>query len=51
MKQSILWEGSRVMRDTWLEGCVVGKGCNIKCNAAIFDAVIVDLLGAQNGEA
>jgi NDP-sugar pyrophosphorylase family protein len=44
VKESILWEGSVAMRDTWLERCVVGKDCHVKTNAAIFDGVIVDPL-------
>jgi mannose-1-phosphate guanylyltransferase/phosphomannomutase len=42
VKQSILWDGAKVMRDTWIERCVVGKDCRVKTNAAIFDGVIVD---------
>ena len=42
MKESILWDGAVAMRDTWLERCVVGRGCHVKTNAAIFDGVIVD---------
>lgn len=42
VKQSILWDGAVVMRDSWLERCVVGKDCRVKTNAAIFDGVIVD---------
>ena len=42
VKESILWDGATVQRDTWLERCVVGKGCHVKTNAAIFDGVIVD---------
>lgn len=44
VKQSILWDGAVAMRDTWLERCVVGRGCHVKTNAAIFDGVIVDPL-------
>jgi len=25
-----------------LERCVVGKGCQVKSNAAVFDGVIID---------
>jgi len=42
VKQSILWHGACVMRDTRLERCVVGTGCRVKSNAAVFDGVIVD---------
>ncbi|MCL6519710.1 MAG: NDP-sugar synthase [Armatimonadetes bacterium] len=42
VKESILWEGARVMQNTILERCVVGKGCQVKSNAAVFDGVIVD---------
>jgi NDP-sugar pyrophosphorylase family protein len=48
VKESILWEGARAMRDTWLERCVVGKGCHVKTNAAIFDGVIVDPIRREN---
>lgn len=44
VKESILWDGAVAMRDTWLERCVVGRGCHVKTNAAIFDGVIVDPL-------
>jgi mannose-1-phosphate guanylyltransferase/phosphomannomutase len=42
VKQSILWHGACVMRDTMLERCVVGRDCRVKSNAAVFDGVIVD---------
>jgi mannose-1-phosphate guanylyltransferase/phosphomannomutase len=42
VKQSILWHGACVMRDTMLERCVIGTGCRVKSNAAVFDGVIVD---------
>jgi mannose-1-phosphate guanylyltransferase/phosphomannomutase len=42
LKESILWEGAVVMRGTHLERCVVGNGCHVKSNAAVFDGVIVD---------
>lgn len=50
VKQSILWDGAVAMRDTWLERCVVGKGCRVKTNAAIFDGVIVDPIRKENHE-
>jgi hypothetical protein len=30
------------MKQTMLERCVVGTGCQVKSNAAVFDGVIVD---------
>ncbi|MHB0999385.1 MAG: nucleotidyltransferase family protein [Armatimonadota bacterium] len=42
VRDSILWEGARVMRQTMLERCVVGKDCQVKSNAAVFDGLIVD---------
>lgn len=42
VKQSILWPGACVMQNTMLERCVVGTGCRVKSNAAVFDGVIVD---------
>jgi NDP-sugar pyrophosphorylase family protein len=42
VRNSILWEGAKVMENTMLERCVVGKGCAVKSNAAVFDGVIVD---------
>lgn len=41
VQQSILWSGATVMRDTWIERCVVGQECQVKTNAAVFDGVIV----------
>jgi mannose-1-phosphate guanylyltransferase/phosphomannomutase len=41
VRRSILWEGAVVMRDTILDRCVVGAGCKVKSNAAVFDGVIV----------
>lgn len=41
VKESILWKGARVMKDTILERCVVGFDCGVNTNAAIFDGVIV----------
>lgn len=48
VQESILWEGAVVMRDTMLVRCVVGKGCRVKSNAAVFDGVIVDPLRKDN---
>lgn len=42
VKQSILWQGACVMRNTMLERCVVGAKCSVKSSAAVFDGVIVD---------
>lgn len=42
VKQSILWNGATVMRNTILERCVVGEKCSVKSSAAVFDGVIVD---------
>lgn len=42
VKQSILWHGASVMQNTMIERCVVGTGCRVKSNAAVFDGVIVD---------
>lgn len=42
VRQSILWHDAVVMQDTMLERCVVGTGCRVKSNAAVFDGVIVD---------
>jgi len=42
VRNSVLWEGARVMRKTMLERCVVGTGCQVKSNAAVFDGLIVD---------
>jgi NDP-sugar pyrophosphorylase family protein len=42
VRDSILWEGARVMRKTMLERCVIGNGCQVKSNAAVFDGLIVD---------
>jgi mannose-1-phosphate guanylyltransferase/phosphomannomutase len=48
VQESILWEGAVVMRDTMLVRCVVGKGCRVKSNAAVFDGVIVDPVRKNN---
>ncbi len=48
VKDSILWEGAVAMRQTHLERCVVGKGCKVKTNAAIFDGIIVDPQRPEN---
>ena len=48
VRDSILWEGARVMRHTMLERCVVGTGCQVKSNAAVFDGLIVDPFRRSN---
>lgn len=48
VRESILWEGAVVMRDTMIVRCVVGKGCRVKSNAAVFDGVIVDPVRKNN---
>ncbi len=42
VEESILWSEARVMKCTMLERCVVGSGCHVKSNAAVFDGVIVN---------
>ena len=42
IRESILWDGAVAMRGTWLERCVVGLGCRVKSNAAVFNGVIVN---------
>ncbi|MBC7327689.1 NDP-sugar synthase [bacterium] len=41
VKQSILWKGARIDKNTMLEACIVGEGCEVYSNAAIFDGIIV----------
>ncbi|NUQ69698.1 MAG: NDP-sugar synthase [Chthonomonadales bacterium] len=48
VRESILWADAHVQEDTRLSGCVVGRGCRVKSNAAIFDGVIVDLSSATD---
>lgn len=48
VRDSILWAGARVMKQTMLERCVVGTGCQVKSNAAVFDGVIVDPIRHEN---
>ncbi len=50
VKQSILWYGACVMRNTMLERCVVGEQCRVKSNAAVFDGVIVDPIRRNGGQ-
>ena len=50
VKQSILWEGATVMRNTVLERCVVGDHCSVKSSAAVFDGVIVDPVRRNGGQ-
>lgn len=49
VKQSVLWEGACVMRNTVIERCVVGDHCSVKSSAAVFDGVIVDPV-RRNGQ-
>jgi mannose-1-phosphate guanylyltransferase/phosphomannomutase len=48
VKQSVLWHGACVMRNTMLERCVVGQQCSVKSSAAVFDGVIVDPVRRNN---
>ena len=41
VRRSILWDGATVMKETWLDRCIVGADCRVQTNAAIFDGVIV----------
>ncbi len=41
VRKSILWPQAAVLRDTCIERCVVGRGCRVQSNAAVFDGVIV----------
>jgi NDP-sugar pyrophosphorylase family protein len=50
IRDSVLWQGARVMEETMLERCVVGTGCAVKSNAAVFDGVIVDPVRRQDGK-
>jgi NDP-sugar pyrophosphorylase family protein len=49
VKQSILWHGACVNRNTMLERCVVGEKCSVKSSAAVFDGVIVDPVRRNGG--
>ncbi len=49
VRESILWDGAVVMRDSWIERCVVGRDCRVKTNAAIFDGVIVSPFRKEGG--
>ncbi|MCW5935487.1 MAG: NDP-sugar synthase [Fimbriimonadia bacterium] len=42
VQESILWDRAVVMQDTMLVRCVVGSGCRVKSNVAVFDGVIVE---------
>ncbi|NUL82231.1 MAG: NDP-sugar synthase [Armatimonadetes bacterium] len=42
VEESILWDNAVVMEDTKLVRCIVGEGCRVKSNVAVFDGVIVD---------
>jgi mannose-1-phosphate guanylyltransferase/phosphomannomutase len=41
IRQSILWDGATVGEQTVLERCVVGNGCHVMSNAAVFNGVVV----------
>jgi NDP-sugar pyrophosphorylase family protein len=41
LRQSILWDGATVGEQTILERCVVGNGCHVTSNAAVFNGVVV----------
>ncbi|HET6386125.1 MAG TPA: NDP-sugar synthase [Armatimonadota bacterium] len=41
VRRSILWEGALVPSGTTLERCVIGRGCRVPPNAAIFDGTII----------
>ena len=41
LRQSILWDGATVGEQTILERCVVGNGCHVMSNAAVFNGVVV----------
>ncbi len=42
VRESILWPGAVVVKNTQLYRCVVGQECRVESNAAVFDGVIVD---------
>lgn len=48
VRESVLWENAHVQADTRLVRCVVGRGCHVQSNAAIFDGVIVDLSSVRD---
>lgn len=41
LRESILWNGAVVGEGTILERCVVGSGCHVTSNAAVFNGVVV----------
>jgi NDP-sugar pyrophosphorylase family protein len=41
LRRSILWDGATVGEETWLERCVVGSGCHVSSNAAVFNGVVM----------
>jgi NDP-sugar pyrophosphorylase family protein len=41
IRQSILWDGATVGEQTILERCVVGNGCHVMSNAAVFNGVVI----------
>ncbi len=46
--QSILWDNAVVEPDTMLVRCVVGRGCKVASNAAVFDGVIINPARAKS---
>jgi mannose-1-phosphate guanylyltransferase/phosphomannomutase len=47
LRKSILWDGATVGESTWLERCVVGHGCHVSSNAAVFNGVVMSPVGAD----
>lgn len=47
LRNSILWRGAKVAKDTILEGCIVGEGCEVYANAAVFEGIIVSPVQAK----
>ncbi|MGB9877028.1 MAG: sugar phosphate nucleotidyltransferase [bacterium] len=50
VKQSILWRGAKVAKNTMIEGCIVGEECEVSSNAAIFDGIIVSPFRKEGGK-
>lgn len=42
LRETILWQGATVKRGTHLERCIVGGGCQVHSDAAIFDGIIIN---------
>jgi len=49
VRRSILWDGAVVMKETMLDRCVVGAGCQVHSNAAVFEGIIVSPTRNNNG--